>query len=64
MKRFGKLMLSAWGLLTVLCAIAAAQKTSPVIVTNTSANPVPTVATGTTAVTGTVGITNLPLFNP
>lgn len=44
----------------LFCLSALAQKTSDVVVTNTSNNPVPTVATGTTAVSGAVAITGTP----
>jgi hypothetical protein len=37
--------------------------TTPVVVTNTTAQPVPTVAQGTTAVTGTVAISGTPTVN-
>ena len=44
-------------------ATAASEKITDVFVTNDDANPVPTKAIGTTAVTGTVGITGTPSVN-
>jgi hypothetical protein len=50
--------------LLLFCLNALAQKgVHDVVVTNTTANPVPTVATGTTAVTGTVAISGTPNVN-
>jgi hypothetical protein len=53
------LLLSAM-LLCLSSLTVLAQKSAPVTVTNTTANPVPTVATGTTTISGTVGISGTP----
>jgi hypothetical protein len=68
MKR-NKLMLAALTLALMLAALVvptatiSAPATQNVNVVNTTANPVPTVAQGTTAVSGSVNVSNTPNVN-